>query len=164
VEKVVFHGVIGGATVSAAFLMVHLMARENISGYATHRDSKLLPEDIYDWNAFLALLDPRQGGPLASAVGVQLDQRKQLELPGKIDELRDLDFGLRNLREQIIGHDSWQQWESIPVIHLRDGTRRLWSVHFDRQPNNAWHYLRNWSYLRGRREAFSERLHQSGIR
>jgi hypothetical protein len=56
-KKIVFHLVISGATFSAAFIMVHLMARENISGYATHRDARLLPEDIKRWPAFLSLLD-----------------------------------------------------------------------------------------------------------
>lgn len=144
-KKLLFHVFIGGATVSSAFLMVHLMARENLSGYATNRDPDLLPEDIWDWNAFLALIEPGQGqrssGPLAEVLTTEANLAK----------LREQDLQLRQLREAIIGEGPWQQWEDIPGLNLVEGTSRVISMHVDND-ENVFAYLRQWNTLRSQRE------------
>jgi len=146
-KKLIFHGVIGGATVSAVFLMVHLMARENISGYATHRDSRLLAEDVYDWNAFLTLIQP--GGPLSMLPGNQ----EQPAIATAAQQLKDADRDLRDERERIIGRTTWEQWQSLPFINLCEGTRRLWFVHFHSE-HNARTYLIHWRALRQQQRTF----------
>jgi hypothetical protein len=144
-KKMLFHVFIGGATVSAAFLMVHLMARENISGFATNRDPDLLPEDIWDWNAFLALLESGASGKPVGPLGEVL--RTEVNLGA----LRQQDFELRNLREAIIGAGPWQQWEDIPVLNLVEGTSRVISMHVDNE-DNVFAYLKAWHALREQRK------------
>jgi hypothetical protein len=127
-KKILFHAFIGGATVSAAFLMVHLMARENISGFASHRDSTLLPEDIYNWSAFLALLGPDTSNPAGRAVplaGVFVEDSGRQKFNTSLDELRNSELQLRHLGEQIKGSTSWEQWQRIPLLNLNLYSRIL---------------------------------------
>ena len=143
-KKLLFHVFIGGATVSSAFLMVHLMARENISGYATNRDPDLLPEDIWDWNAFLALIEPKNNAQPAGPL------HEVLQTGADLSDLRRRDHDLRKLREAIIGAGPWQQWEDIPVLNLVEGTSRVVSMHVDND-ENVFAYLRDWDALRNER-------------
>lgn len=55
-SRIAFNTIVTSVIVIPLFAIVHWMARENISGFATFRDPDLLATDIRDWNAFSGVI------------------------------------------------------------------------------------------------------------
>lgn len=61
---------IGAACFFVPFCVLYWVARENVSGFATYRDSKFEREDILDWTAFSAILKAAERKAETGATGV----------------------------------------------------------------------------------------------
>ena len=143
-KRRVFYLLIGAATVGLPIAFVHLASRENVSGYATHREPKLVADDILDWNAFLALVGPSPDRPL-----------KFLHDEGAKKEFGDL-YGAA-LAEQgadLRGVDSWDRYQRSPAVHPVAGTFHFLRMHVSTGENNVFQHLAQAAELQERRQRY----------
>ena len=85
-ERQALRVIVSGIVVGVPLLLVGWAAREDISGYAKFRDPDLLPRDIWDWQAFIDLLDDKQP---EQAAGPQVAKGAQAATAG-VSESRGL--------------------------------------------------------------------------
>jgi len=97
-----------GVVALLIFAMTHLMARENISHYADHRDPHLVRQDILDWQVF---------EPLVKKSGHLVDQEIKAQLNLKLT-MSELYFQIRQkqgihtiLRKKFVSESRWERYK-----------------------------------------------------
>lgn len=107
--------IVGGACLLMPFYIVHWMAKENISGFATYRDATLIRNDILDWPAFFRFVEELE------ALGDPAIHVSNVKVLSKLKEVAD--------HEKQLFPDSfdspWKRHRDLPLVTLSGTLRRL---------------------------------------
>lgn len=105
---------IGAACFFVPFCVLYWVARENVSGFATYRDSRFEREDILDWTAFTAILDAAEQKARADGTAVgDLLQDATRELRKIATGIHDRERDLRIDNEQLLQEPTWESRNSL---------------------------------------------------
>jgi len=152
----VFQFVSVSSSIALPFFMMYLIARENVSGYATYRSSKLVVDDVKDWHSFLELLDDKDGagakdGPLVAALSAD-EVPSSEELKALRDQIKEVEAE----QYRLTGYDPWERHQSIPVRNPIDGTRTLWNLTMGTKAEAWRNYRTAWNQERNKEAEFLE--------
>ena len=157
-KRTAFYVLVGAATIGFPMAIIHLVARENIAGYATHRASDLLPEDILDWNTFLEMLDGTDEGT-EGKTGKSERPLAFLGITVKDDELLS-GVKLNETAAELQGANSWDRYRNSPAVRPLMGTGHFLGIHNPARDKNVFTYLSETEALRKSREDFLKPVNQ----
>lgn len=158
-KRRLFYVLVTAATVGLPMAFIHLAARENVSGVATHRGPELLAEDILDWNAFLAMLgvlaeDPsdESSRPLQFLNVAENPQEKLSS--GKLDPITLSGETLAKSAAKIQGEKLLDRYRNSPAVSPLAGTAHFVGIHFAGGSDNVFAYLAQSTALCEQRQRF----------
>ncbi len=155
-QRTVYRTLTWTLCIAPVFVVVHWMARENISHFATHRPPTFEVDDIQQWPAFIAMSEP--GGALHFLA----------DAPSKKEATSfEQERAFQSELDRLQGEDSWEQWERRPTASLGEMRRKAsWVAGLLLPGENATAvYSRQWKVTDDARRAFLEHLglrHRNG--